>query len=436
MLVGNDSGLWRSTDGVGETGQACSAADASHFQNLNGGLGSLAEVVSMSAVNTSPYTMMTGLGANGTAGVKSTTGPTVDWPEILGGEGGPVAVDPANNSNWYVNNQAGVSIHLCSETGDCTPSDFGMLPVVNDADVNGDGGTMTAPAPFLVDPLDASQLLVGTCRLWRGPADGSGWSARNAISPILDGVTGIPYCSGDALIRSMAAMAMPGGGEVIYVGMYGAADGGGTLAGHVLSTTFNPGSSTMPVWTDLSHNAVTNDTVGLNAYGLDISSIYIDPHDATGNTVYVTVDGVPSPTEPVRVAYRSTDGGAHWAYITSNLRSVAGQQPGGGSAGCEYRLHCDGCRSFFDTAGRELRDAGFILLVGFWNGFAGSAGGGAERGARNDSADGAGGGNLWTWRVADSAVDCGHAIDDGDSGPGDSHLFCCRRWEARAARKQ
>jgi hypothetical protein len=38
ILVGNDSGLWRSMDAIGETGAACSTADASHFQNLNGNL--------------------------------------------------------------------------------------------------------------------------------------------------------------------------------------------------------------------------------------------------------------------------------------------------------------------------------------------------------------------------------------------------------------
>ncbi len=72
IFIGNDSGLWRSTDAIGETGAACSATDASHFQNLNGSLGSLAEVVSLSPVVTSPYSMMAGLGVNGTAGVKST----------------------------------------------------------------------------------------------------------------------------------------------------------------------------------------------------------------------------------------------------------------------------------------------------------------------------------------------------------------------------
>ncbi len=48
ILVGNDSGLWRSTDAIGETGSACSATDSTHFQNLNGSLGSLAEVESLS----------------------------------------------------------------------------------------------------------------------------------------------------------------------------------------------------------------------------------------------------------------------------------------------------------------------------------------------------------------------------------------------------
>jgi hypothetical protein len=319
IFVGNDSGLWRSMDAIGKSGAVCSATDATHFQNLNAGLGSLAEVVSMSQVTTSPYTMMTGLGVNGTAGVASTTGPMAEWPEILGGDGGPVAIEPTNSANWYVNNAAGVSIHLCSQGGDCTPAAFGVNPVVTNADVNGDGNTMPYPAPFLVDPLDSSQLLVGTCRVWRGPADGSAWSGANAISPFLDGAMGKSVCNGDALIRTIAALPLQGGGEVIYVGMYGAAEGGAKQAGHVLRATFTPGAGSTPVWQDLTLNPVTNDSLGMNAFGLDISSIFVDPHDATGNTIYVTVEGFPNPTEQVRVAYRSTDGGAHWAFITSNL---------------------------------------------------------------------------------------------------------------------
>ena len=319
ILIGNDSGLWRSTDAIGETGAVCAATDASHFQNLNGGIGSLAEAQSISLGAQSPFTLLARLGVNGSAGVKSTSGPAADWPQVLSGEGGPVEIDPANPSNWYVNNQAGVSIHVCSQTGDCTQADFGANAAVNDDDVGGDGYTMALPAPFLVDPLDDSQLLIGTCRVWRGPANGNGWSGSNAISPILDtgGTSGA--CSGDALIRSMAAMALPGNSEVIYLGMYGALNGGANIPGHLLRAVVNPASTAMPAWQDLTLSPVTNSTLAFNDYGFDISSIYIDPHDAAGNTIYVTVEATNSVAVNANVIYRSTDGGAHWTEISSNI---------------------------------------------------------------------------------------------------------------------
>ncbi len=109
-------------------------------------------------------------------------------------------------------------------------------------------------------------------------------------------------------------------GEVIYVGMFGMLDGGANLGGHVLKTTLVPGSSSMPSWQDVSLSPVSNDQTPFNYYGLDISSIFIDPHDSTGSsTVYVTVAGVPDSLHAIRPLYRTTDGGAHWAEITSNL---------------------------------------------------------------------------------------------------------------------
>jgi len=319
-FIGNDSGLWRSTDLIGETGTVCNSTDANHFQNLNGALGSLAESVSLAQSSTNPYALMTGLGVNGTAGVNDSAQPSGNWPQILSGYGGPAAIDPSGN-DWYVNSEAGIFIQKCAQpSSGCTAADFGTTPVV---DMNGgfeDGSTMTVPAPFIVDPLDSTNLLVGTCRLWRVPAS-SGWSATNAVSPILDGGSAT-YCSGHALIRSISAQALPvstalpNGGEVVYVGMYGAENGGegvSLLPGHVLSATIIPNSSAMPAWTDL--------TQAINPLGLDISSIAIDSHDGTGQTVYVTVEGVSMPLAVVQPVYRSTDGGASWTSIASNLPS-------------------------------------------------------------------------------------------------------------------
>ncbi|MDR3793258.1 MAG: choice-of-anchor D domain-containing protein [Terracidiphilus sp.] len=317
IFIGNDSGLWRSMDAVGETGQVCASTDASHFQNMNGGLGSLADVESVSPVLTSPYTMLAGLGVNGAAGVKATSA-TTNWPQVLGGYGGPVAIDSTNTSNWYVNDQAGVAIYGCTQSAACTPADFGTSPAVNSADVGGDGAAMETPAPFLVDPLDASQLLIGTCRVWRGPASGAGWTNTNALSTVLDGGSSTAACQGDGTIRSMAAMQTASGSEVIYVGMRGSSEGGGNLAGHVLKATVTLPVTGTVTWTDVT-GSVTNDTRTLNAFNYGISNIYIDPHDATGKTVYVTVAGIPTTSEPVETVYQTTNGGAGWTNLTANL---------------------------------------------------------------------------------------------------------------------
>jgi len=315
VFVGNDSGLWRSEDAIGETGSACNSSDASHWQNLNGALGSLAEVEDLSVAPLTPYTLMAGLGANGTAGLKGAPGPVGQWPQILGGEGGPVAIDAANPDNWYANNGAGVSIHLCAQAGDCSAADFGTQPVVTDQDTGNDGLTMTAPAPFLVDPLDPSKLLIGTCRIWRGPASGNGWTPGNAITSVLGGGSD---CGSSPLIRSLAAAALPGGGEIVFAGLFGAQNGGGNMGGHVLAVTMSSGG-TWSGWNDLTLNPVTNDTVPFNAYNLDVSSLTIDPHDATGQTIYAAIAGISSRSMDIRSLYRSTDGGGHWTPIASNL---------------------------------------------------------------------------------------------------------------------
>ena len=321
LLIGNDSGLWRSLDGIGETGSVCASTDATHFQNLNTGLGSLAEIESMPPPGLSPYNTLLGLGVNGTVGIKGASAPTAQWPQILSGDGGPVAVDPTNSNNWYVNNGAGVSIHLCSSSGSCSASDFGLSPIVGDSQVANDGLTMTEPAPFLVDPADHTQLLIGTCRIWRGPANGSGWTSANGISSILDTGSNSGYCSGDALIRTLAAMPLAGGGEVVYAGMYGSLDGGARLAGEVFSATMSS-TGVWSSWTNLSLSPVVNATIALNAYQYDITSIVIDPSDTTGNTVYLTVAGFPTKAESFSTVYRSTDGGAHWYGLKSNLDAV------------------------------------------------------------------------------------------------------------------
>ena len=303
VYVGNDSGLWRSTDAVGETGQVCAATDSAHFQNLNGGLGSLAEVESLAQSATTPATLLAGLGANGTAGVVSNPTPAGDWNEVLGGEGGPVAIDPTSRvNNWYVNAAAGVQIYNCDSSTLCTSAAFGSAPVIGEAQVGNDGLAMSNPAPILLDPAVGSDILIGTCRVWRGPANGTGWSAANAISPILDG-TGGSVCNGNALIRSLAAQAVAGGGENLYVGMAGASDGGATVGGHLFTANISA-AGTVGAWTDISLSPVVNSGYPFNTFGLDVSGLFVDSHDTTASTIYATIEGIALPGVTGQQLYR------------------------------------------------------------------------------------------------------------------------------------
>ncbi len=111
-----------------------------------------------------------------------------------------------------------------------------------------------------------------------------------------------------------SANAQSSGSTVLYAGMAGQLDGGGTVPGHLFVTTSANTASPSTAWTDAARSPVTNDTFDSHVFNpgaFDISSIAVDPHDTTGATVYATVMGFGSSPH----IYRSTDFGAHWLSI-------------------------------------------------------------------------------------------------------------------------
>lgn len=328
LYLGNDDGLWRSTDGVNQTGTPCSSSDANHFENLNSALGSLAEVVSLAQDPTDPATLLAGLGANGTAAT-STASANTPWTQLSAGEGGVAAIDPTQPSNWYVSTAAGVSIRQCTRGSACAAFDFTGSPTIGAAQVSQDVSLIDAP--WLLDPTLPSELIIGTCRVWRGPASsGALWSSSNAISRMLGGTQSSSCTTANPVLRSIAAggtgsnatSAQNAGAQVLYAGMAGALDGGGSAGGHVFATTRAGTANSTTAWTDLAASTVTNDTANhglFNPGGFDISSLTVDPHDSTGSTVYATVMGFTGNGISAPKLYRSTDAGAHWLNITSNL---------------------------------------------------------------------------------------------------------------------
>ena len=325
VYVGNDGGVWRSTDGVNETGSPCSLSDASHFENLNGGLGSLAEVVSFAEAPASASTLLAGLGALGTAGTGTVTN---SWAQLSAGEGGTVAIDQSNPSLWYLSTGAGVNVARCANGSACTAASFtttaiGATQVANDI--------AAIHAPWLLDPGLTANLIAGTCRMWRGAATGGTlWSSANEISRPFATPAATACGTNPPVVRSLGAggpvstssNSQNAGSEAIYAGMAGTLDGGVGLGGHLFGTPAANLATNATVWTDLAASPVVNDVAdaGLfNPGGFDVSSVYVDTHDATGDTVYATVMGFVGNGTNAPHVYRSVDAGAHWTNISSNL---------------------------------------------------------------------------------------------------------------------
>lgn len=328
IYIGNDGGLWRSMDGVDQQQTPCSPDDKTHFNNLNSRLGSLAEVVSFAQDPTNPDTLIAGLGANGTAATTAAAG-NAAWPQLATGEGGATAIDQVNPQNWYVSIGAGVNLRYCGNGGACTAADFAGAPTLGLAQVASDDALIDEP--ILLDPQVTTSAILGTCRVWRGPAQsGATWPGTNEVSTQLgSGLSGI--CGANsAYVRSLAAAGPASGSSVVqdrgstvlYAGMAGMLDGGAAYGGHLFVNHAAGAAGANTVWIDAAQSTVTNDPYNsgvFNPHGFDISAIAADPHDATGMTVYATVMGFASLGADVPHLYRSTNGGASWTNISANL---------------------------------------------------------------------------------------------------------------------
>src|SRR6202008_1708898 len=99
----------------------------------------------------------------------------------------------------------------------CHTQDFQSNPVVSSATVGGDTGPYYAP--YFLDRLNAGELVVGTCRVWRGPSSGGAFTVlSHSFETGGDGI-----CTGSEinLVRSLAAAVDLNGFTAIYAGTDG-----------------------------------------------------------------------------------------------------------------------------------------------------------------------------------------------------------------------
>jgi hypothetical protein len=308
MYFANDGGIYRALDGyTGLTTGTCGGAN--QFDSLNMTLGSMTQFVSFSQASGDASTILGGTQGNGSPATQSALAGSPLWQNVNFGDSGYTQISPTNEEEWFVSTPpdatSGVNIFSCSSGINCHSEGFQNDQVVNSENVGGDTGAYYPP--YILDPQESGEMIVGTCRMWRGSAAGGAFSVlSHSFETGGDGI-----CTGSEinLVRAVAAGGSLDGNHfsnVIYVGT----DGFGPLVpttppgGHVwVNTNVAGGLST---WVD--------QTGPINPSNFPVSGIAIDSSDKYGPTAYVGIMGF-----NVSHVWQTTNAGSSWTDFTANL---------------------------------------------------------------------------------------------------------------------
>jgi hypothetical protein len=274
----------------------------------------MAQFVSFSQHPSDPNTMLGGTQDNGSPATSTAT-TNLGWTNVLGGDGGYNAIDPIASSNFYASNPdvppEGLGVQLCASGVYCNNSSFNF--VVTSSGLDGDDGAFYFP--FLLDPGSSSAMLIGTCRVWRGPRTGGTF---NALSPNFD-TLGAATCTGSEVnqVRALAAAGTNdgSGSGVVYATTSGLGPLEGptqSLAGGRVWVTTNA-SAGLAAFIDVTDNGPQGN---INSNQYPISGVAIEPSDVSGKTAYVTIMGFTGGSGHV---WKTTNAGNTWVDFTGNL---------------------------------------------------------------------------------------------------------------------
>jgi hypothetical protein len=308
MYFANDGGVYSTFDGYsGLTDGACDGG-VNQFDSLNQTLGSMTQFISFSQPPDDSNTILGGTQGNGAAATQSAQANS-SWLAVFPGDTGNNQINPENADEWFVSSPpdllSGVNIFACESGFNCQTQDFQDDQVVSSSTVGGDSGAFYPS--FMLDPQDSAEMLVGTCRMWRGSSTGAGFTLLS--NNFETGGSGTCTGSETNLVTSLAAggpLDQNGFSNVIYAGT----DGFGPLI-----PTIPPGGN---IW--VSANAAggsstwINQTGAINPSNFPISGIAIDTSDPTGLTAYVSIMGF-----YVSHIWQTTNGGVSWTDFTANL---------------------------------------------------------------------------------------------------------------------
>jgi hypothetical protein len=212
------------------------------------------------------------------------------WTQILGGDGGYVAVNPSNTNVIYAEN-TGISLQK-SINGGATFA----------AATTGITDTGIFINPFIMDPNNADRLWTSGSRMWRTDNSATSWTqASTALS------TAAPFT---ATHRHAAYAVAKGNADLVIAG---------TTQGQILRTTSGTTATAATVWTvatgPVAGPRIRPGAVGMIAIDEFNPSIPADQRIAVA--VFTGFNPLSTPASAAHV-YKSVDGGQSWVGIDGN----------------------------------------------------------------------------------------------------------------------
>ena len=306
IYFANDGGVNRALDGyTGLTSGTCTSPN--QFDNLNTvTLGSLTQFVSFSIHPTDQNTILGGTQDNGSPATTNATASPSTWYQANFGDGGYNAINPSNPSQWFTEFALPIDISVCNTAPNCDPTTFQSV-ITDTGNLGGDEGAFYTP--YILDPQNPGEMLVGTCRVWRGSTSGGSFTA---LSNTFDGSVTCPGQGSQIdLVNGLAAGGPNSGGfsNVVYATTQGTGPIAGSSNGEVWATTNAAGGP----------NLFTNVTGAINPSNYTISSVAIDNFDATGKTAYVGIMGFLGTGTHI---WKTTNSGGSWTAFGSTANGL------------------------------------------------------------------------------------------------------------------
>jgi hypothetical protein len=323
MYVGNDGGLFVTTDARAATGTGeeavCNQITSVPWSNLNNGYGVTQFYHGAPYPNGATYIG----GAQDNGVTRGSDGGSNQWNTLLGGDGGYVAIDPTNTDVLYVENIL-LSIQKSTDGG-ATFADA----VTGIAESFLDFAFIT---PFVMDPGDPQRLWTGGLFMWRTTDGTATWSQASDIVAGFGSFSAIAVAPTNP--NNVLAGTLDGFIHRTNIGLTSDENTAWPFAqprdGFVSSLTFDPADSDIAYATYSTFNMIPADRhvykstdagatwVGIDGAGgtglpdVPVHSLLVDPSNSS--RLYVGTDlGV----------FVTVDGGANWARENTGFANVA-----------------------------------------------------------------------------------------------------------------